>query len=128
MLTIAPQMLTGQIKSIDDIPKDDARRHFPRFFPENFDINLQLVKQVEQLAQKKGCTPAQLAISWTKSLSKRPGMPVIIPIPGATTAERVNENSKAVELSIAELDEIDTTLAGFEVQGARYPPYIPMDT
>lgn len=121
-------MLTGQIKSLDDLPEDSMLRHFPRFLPENFDINLQLVRQVEQLAQKKGCTPAQLAISWTISLSQRPGMPVIVPIPGATTTERVRENSKVVRLSLAELDEIDATLAKFEVKGRRYPEHTPMET
>ncbi len=118
-------MLTGQIKSPDDLPKDDFRRHFPRFQPENFAINLQLVKQVEKLAAKKGCTPAQLAINWVRCLSRRPGMPTIIPIPGATTAARVDENSVEVDLSADEMDEIETTLAKFEIKGARYPAHIP---
>ena len=103
-------------------------RHFPRFQPENFDINIKLVDQVEALAKKKGCTPAQLAIGWTRSLSKRPGMPVIIPIPGATTAARVQENSVVIDLTEEELNEIDATLAKFEVSGARYPDHIPMET
>ncbi len=121
-------MLTGAIKSIDDIPEDSHLRHFPRFQPDTFDINLQLVKQVEELARKKGCTPAQLAISWTIALSRRPGMPVIIPIPGATTAARVKENSRRVELTDEEMAEIDATLAKFEVKGNRYPDFIPSDT
>jgi pyridoxine 4-dehydrogenase len=114
-------MLTGQVKSIDDIPEGDMRRHFPRFQPGAFEINLQLVKQVESLAAKKGVTPAQLAISWCRALSRRPGMPTIIPIPGATTAERVQENTKLVELTDGEMAEIDATMAKFEVQGGRYP-------
>ena len=120
--------MTGQIRSPDDLPEGDFRRFFPRFQPGAFDINLQLVNQVEQLAKKKGCTPAQLAIGWTRSLSKRPGMPVIIPIPGATTAERVDENSKIVDLTLEELDEIDATLAKFEIKGDRYPSTIPTNT
>jgi pyridoxine 4-dehydrogenase len=104
------------------------RRRFPRFYPENFKINLQLVKQVEELAQKKGCTPAQLAIGWIRTLSKRPGMPVIIPIPGATTVERVDENSKIVELSEGEMGEIDAILDGFQVRGARYPHGMAVET
>lgn len=119
-------MLTGQIKSISDVP--EQLRRWPRFQPENFDVNLQLVAQVEELARKKGCTPAQLAINWTKALSRRPGMPVIIPIPGATTAERVRENAKEVELSDEEMQEIDATLAKFEVKGTRYPSSIPTET
>ncbi len=87
-----------------------------------------MVEQVEALAKKKGCTPAQLAIGWTRSLSKRPGMPVIIPIPGATTAERVQENSTIVDLTEEELNEIDATLAKFEVKGGRYPDGHPTET
>ncbi|KAK0731286.1 NADP-dependent oxidoreductase domain-containing protein [Lasiosphaeris hirsuta] len=120
-------ILTGAFKSVEDL----AGTHFkdwPRFSPENFEINLQLVKQVETLAQKKGCTPAQLAISWTRNLSKRPGMPTIIPIPGATTVARVNENAIYVDLSEEEMSEIDATLAKFEVKGDRYPASIPMNT
>lgn len=119
-------MLTGQIKTIDDIPSH--LRAFPRFQPENFKVNLELVKQVEELARKKGCTPAQLAISWTRSLSKRPGLPEIIPIPGATTAARVNENAEFFELSLEELEEIDATLARFDIRGARYPAHVPVNT
>ena len=80
---------------------------------------------VVDLAKKKGCTPAQLAINWVKAQAKRPGMPVIIPIPGGTTAERVNENSVEIDLTDAELKEIDEMLAKFEVQGGRYPAHIP---
>lgn len=120
-------MLTGQFKSASDIPEDSMLKHHPRFHPENFDINIKLVKQVEELAAKKGCTAAQLAVSWTIALSKRPGMPLIIPIPGATTEERVTENSKIVELTTAELDEIDATLAKFEVRGGRYPKGAPIE-
>lgn len=102
-------------------------RHFPRFQPENFDINLELVRQVEKLAEKKGCTAAQLAINWVRCLSKRPGMPTIIPIPCATTAGRVNENAKIIDLTEEEMKEIDATLSKFEVQGARYPSQVPME-
>ncbi|KAK6213963.1 aldo/keto reductase [Colletotrichum tabaci] len=121
-------MLTGQVKTLDDIPHDDMRRHMPRFQPDTFGINIKLVEQVETLARKKGVTPAQLAIGWTVALSRRPGIPVIIPIPGATTADRVNENAKLVELTDEEMAEIDATLAKFEVVGGRYPEGAPVNT
>ncbi|KAK2027109.1 aldo/keto reductase [Colletotrichum zoysiae] len=121
-------MLTGQLKTLDDIPQGDMRRHMPRFQPDTFGINIKLVEQVEELARKKGVTPAQLAIGWTMALSRRPGMPEIIPIPGATTAERVNENAKLVELTDEEMGEIDATLAKFEVVGGRYPDGAPVNT
>ncbi|RDW61127.1 aldo/keto reductase family protein [Aspergillus mulundensis] len=121
-------LLTGQIKTLDDIPQDSMLRHYPRFQPDTFGINIQLVHKVEELAAKKGCTPAQFAINWVRSLSRKPGMPTIIPIPGATTVERVEENSKVVELTDAEMDEIDAILARFETAGERYPAGIPTHT
>jgi len=122
------QMLTGEIKTPADLPADDMRRKYPRFQPEAFEVNLQLVRQVQELAAKKGCTPAQLAINWCRALSRRPGMPTIIPIPGATTAARVNENAKAIDLTDDEMAEIDATLAKFEVAGGRYPTGAPVNT
>ncbi|KAK3953179.1 Aldo/keto reductase [Pseudoneurospora amorphoporcata] len=121
-------ILTGQVKSRDDLSKFPMLLHFPRFSEENFDINLQLVHQVEEMAKKKGCTPVQLAISWTRCLSRRPGMPETIPIPGATTVEKVNENAVFVELTDQEMDDIDATLAKFDVKGARYPDWVPVNT
>jgi pyridoxine 4-dehydrogenase len=121
-------MLTGAIKSIDDIPENDMRRRMPRFQPENFDTNLKLVTQVQELAKKKGVTPSQLAIAWVRWLSGRPGMPVIIPIPGASSPERVEENSKHVTLTDAEAEEINETLAKFEIVGTRYPAGMPVNT
>lgn len=121
-------MLTGQIKSLADIPANDMRHHLPRFHPDNFDINLELARQLEALAAKKGCTPAQLAIGWVLAVARRPGMPEIIPIPGATTAERVRENSKVVEVSDAEMADIDAVLAKFTVVGGRYPDGAPVNT
>jgi len=121
-------ILTGQIKSIDDLPVGDFRRNYPRFQPDTFPINLQLVEQIEALAKKKGCTPSQLAIGWCIAMGRRPGMPIIIPIPGATTEERVRENSVVVDLSDEEMAEIDETLAKFKVVGGRYPPNAPVYT
>ncbi|KAJ4162929.1 hypothetical protein NW754_014350 [Fusarium falciforme] len=121
-------LLTGQIKSIDDIPESDGRRHLPRFQPGNFEINLQLVKQVEDMAAKRNCTPAQLALGWVSSLQRRPGMPAIIPIPGGTTVPKVSENSKQTDLTDEEMDALDATLSRFTVAGGRYPDGMPMDT
>lgn len=122
-------MLTGQIRKYEDLPEDDLRRHFPRFSPENFDHNITLVHKVEELATKRGITPGQFALAWVRTLAKRPGMPVIIPIPGVTTAERVEENSKLIEdLSDEEMATVDGILDKMEVKGARYPTHVPVDT
>ncbi|KAK9335930.1 NADP-dependent oxidoreductase domain-containing protein [Lipomyces starkeyi] len=116
-------MLTGQFKKFEDLPKDSLLLHFnfPRFRPGNFEINVQLVEKVEEIAEKKGCTPAQLAISWTRAPSRRPGMPTIVPIPGATTVARVEENSKLIDITDEELTQIDAILAKFTPAGERYP-------
>jgi pyridoxine 4-dehydrogenase len=113
-------MLTGQIKSYNDLPEGDFRKMLPRFQPDFFENNMKLVKQLEAIAKKKNCTPAQLALNWVVSIAKKPGMPEIIPIPGATTAEHVKENSVEIELTAEELAEIDEILATCEVIGDRY--------
>lgn len=120
-------LLAGQIKTLDDIPADSMLRHFPRFQPDTFDINIKLLKHVEAIAQKKGCKPSQVAINWTIAQAKKIGVPVI-PIPGATTAERVDENAKVLELTNEELSEIEKILKTIEIVGARYPPFVPADT
>ena len=121
-------MLTGQFKSPNDLPQADHRRLFPRFQPENFYINLELVEKVKGLAARKGCTPSQLALGWCVALSRRPGMPVIVPIPGATMKERVRENAAVVELSDWEMAEIEEILGKFKVAGGRWPAGLPVNT
>ena len=113
-------ILSGQIKSIADIPEDDFRRTIPRFSEENFPKNLELVTKLEKIAESKGVTPAQLAISWVRQLSLKNGNPVIIPIPGATTEARIFENVKEVEFSEKDIAEVDAILASFTVEGGRY--------
>lgn len=112
--------MTGQITKPEDIPEGDFRRTLPRFQEANFGTNLELVRELEKLAMNTGCTPAQLAISWVRGLSNRDGNPEIIPIPGSSTVQRVNENAKYVPLTKEVLAEIDSILQSFEVVGARY--------
>lgn len=73
------------------------------------------------MAEKKGCTNAQIAIGWVVAISKAEGMPRIVPIPGATTAERVRENAKAAELTEQDIEEINGILSQCVVKGERYP-------
>lgn len=115
-------MFTGQFKSFEDIQQGDIRRRLPRFQPENFETNMKLVNAIEMMAEKNRCTSAQLALAWVRSLSKREGIPKIIPIPGATTAERVKENAVEVDLTEEEMRDIDTILASYKVVGDRYHP------
>ena len=117
-------MLTGHIKRPEDIPDDDFRRQFPRFFPENFARNMELVDQLHAIARNKGCKSAQLALAWVKQLGQEKDMPTIIPLPGATDAARVVENMQPVSLSPSELLEINTVLRSFNVSGQRYPDFL----
>ena len=112
--------LTGQVRSINDIPENDMRRTMPRFQPENFDTNLKLVEELEKLAKKKGCTPGQIGLAWVRAQSNKSGMPTFIPIPGATTAERIKENMVEVELNDEDLKEIDRIQSSIRVVGGRY--------
>ena len=113
-------MLTGQIKSFDDLLEKDVRKILPRYQPGNFEKNLELVRLLEGIARRRGCTSAQLALGWLVGLGKRERMPVIIPIPGSTDVARIKENAAAVEFSEQEMKEVDEILASFEVAGDRY--------
>ncbi|PWY68089.1 Aldo/keto reductase [Aspergillus sclerotioniger CBS 115572] len=115
-------MLTGTIKSTADFAENDHRRFFPRFHPDNLSKNRLLVIELEKLAVSKGCTAAQLALSWVKAQSKKPGMPFFVPIAGARSEARVVENVKDVDLTDHDLKEIDAILDKFPVTGERFPP------
>src|SRR5262249_47480048 len=98
-----------------DLAADDWRRNNPRFQGENFERNLRLVGAVEELAQRKGCTPAQLALAWLLSRSED-----VVPIPGSTRVERVEENAAAVGVALTP-DELETPdRLGPTVDGERY--------
>jgi len=107
--------LTGRYRSIDDLAPDDWRRKNPRFQGENFQKNLDLVAKVEQLARAQGCTPAQLALAWLLSRGE-----FVIPIPGSTRIERVEENAGAtrVQLTAADVQALDALAP--TVAGERY--------
>ncbi|KAL2123217.1 hypothetical protein VTJ04DRAFT_3672 [Mycothermus thermophilus] len=113
-------MLTGRFKSPDDLPEGDFRRYLPRFQPDVFEVNLRLAREVERLARRKGYTPAQVAIGWVLALSRRPGMPRIIPIPGATSPERVRENAVEVQLDEEDLVELERISKELAPVGTRY--------
>lgn len=91
--------LTGQIKSFEDLPEDDYRRHYPRFQGENFIRNLEVVSLIGQMAEEKGCAPAQLALAWLLAQGEQ-----IVPIPGTKRLERVQENLGALEVTLTAED------------------------
>ena len=82
--------MTGQFKKFEDLPADDYRRTSPRFQGENFQKNLDLVKQVEEIAKEKNCKPSQLALAWVLARGKD-----IVPIPGTKRRTYLEENVAA---------------------------------
>ncbi|PTB63312.1 Aldo/keto reductase [Trichoderma citrinoviride] len=121
-------LLTGQYKTLNDVKKLGTVSSFPRFQPAQLEHNLRLVEQVEQVAREKGCTPGQIAINWVLSLNSDPNLPLVIPIPGSSTVQRVEENSKLVEITKEELDKLNGLVHSFEAAGERYPQHIPVNT
>jgi pyridoxine 4-dehydrogenase len=113
-------IFTGSIKSLADM-SGIPHEHFPRFQDENLKKNLELVKELDSLAKVKKCTTPQLALSWIKAKSKQPGMPVIQPIAGARSEERVIDNCKEFPLTEKDMEDIDDILKRFPVAGGRFP-------
>ena len=109
--------LTGQIRRIEDLAEGDYRRSSPRFQGENFQKNLDLVQEIEAMAQEKGCMPSQLALAWLLAQGED-----IVPIPGTKKRSRLEENVGALDLRITaeDLARIDSILPSGAAAGARY--------
>jgi len=110
--------LTGKMDAGTIFDAKDFRSGLPRFTPAALKANQALVDLLARMAAKKQATPAQIALAWL--LAQKPW---IVPIPGTTKLTRLEENlrSASIELSAADLDEIDSAAARIAVQGARYP-------
>lgn len=113
--------LSGALKSIDDLEPDDWRRTNPRFQGENFAKNLDLVEKVNEIAAKKGCTPAQLALAWVLAQGD-----FIVPIPGTKRVKRLEENAGAVDIELTgeDLEAIDKVFPVNAAAGERYPEHM----
>jgi aryl-alcohol dehydrogenase-like predicted oxidoreductase len=111
--------LTGAITSSAQLGEGDFRRSSPRFSAEAIDKNLAFVDLLKRVAAEKGVTPAQIALAWL--LAQRP---YVVPIPGTTKLHRLEENIGAarVQLSDADLREIDEGAAQITPEGERYAP------
>jgi len=110
--------LAGTMTENTQFGKDDNRGSFPRFTPEARKANRPLVDLLQAFAARKKASSAQIALAWL--LAQKPW---IVPIPGTTKLERVEENigATAIELSSDDLREIDSATARIPVQGDRYP-------
>jgi aryl-alcohol dehydrogenase-like predicted oxidoreductase len=110
--------LTGKIDSSATFDSTDFRSTLPRFTPEALKANQALVELIGEIGRQKNATPAQIALAWV--LAQKPW---IVPIPGTTKLNRLDENigALAVDLSPADLRAIDDAASKIEIQGDRYP-------
>jgi aryl-alcohol dehydrogenase-like predicted oxidoreductase len=110
--------LTGKIDENTKLDSADFRSTVPRFSEENRKANQALVDLLGRFAEEKGATPAQIALAWL--LAQKPW---IVPIPGTTKLNRVEENLGAlhIELTPGDLQEMEEAASKINIQGARYP-------
>ncbi|MBY5735984.1 aldo/keto reductase [Rhizobium leguminosarum] len=110
--------LTGKIDENTKFDPSDFRNSVPRFSPEARKANFSLVDLIKRIGDRKGATPAQIALSWL--LAQKPW---IVPIPGTTKQHRLEENLGAIDVDLLadDLAEIDAALSEIEVQGERLP-------
>jgi len=113
--------LTGQFKRFEDFAPDDYRRFSPRFQGDNFKKNLDLVARVEEIANQKGCTPAQLALAWVLAQGED-----IVPIPGTKRRKYLEEDAGAldVQLTPEDLRRIEEVAPRGAAAGERYPEHM----
>jgi aryl-alcohol dehydrogenase-like predicted oxidoreductase len=113
--------LTGAIKEDAKFDSTDFRSKLPRFAPDALRANQALIDRLGSIAKDKKTTPAQIALAWL--LAQKPW---IVPIPGTTKLNRLEENIGAVAVALTpnDLREIESAAAGIPVEGARYPEAI----
>jgi aryl-alcohol dehydrogenase-like predicted oxidoreductase len=110
--------LAGNFRSLQDLPANDARRNQPRFHDEHVAHNLRIAEGVRALAQRKGCTAAQLALAWVLAQGGD-----ILPIPGMKSRAHLTDNLGALDVTLSrtELDGLRALVDGIGVRGERYP-------
>ena len=110
--------LTGAMNEATTFDSSDFRSTLPRFTQEALKANQALIKLLGSIAERKKATPAQIALAWL--LAQKPW---IVPIPGTTKLNRLEENigAAAIELMPVDLREIDSAASKIKVEGARYP-------
>jgi aryl-alcohol dehydrogenase-like predicted oxidoreductase len=109
--------LSGKIRTNSEFKEGDFRKNLPRFIGDNFALNLRIVDVVEELARKKGCAPAQLALAWVLAQSQ-----IIVPIPGSRSVGHLKENVGAIEIELtsAEIQQLNALIPQGMAKGDRY--------
>lgn len=108
--------LTGQLKAFEDLPQTDYRRMSPRFQGENFQKNLDLVKEVEKIAEEVGAKASQVALAWLLAKGEQ-----IVPIPGTKREEYLLENIGALNVALNQEQINRLNQLSRLVYGDRYP-------
>ncbi len=113
--------LTGKMNETTTFDSTDFRNRLPRFTPEARKANLALVHLLYDIAKRKNATPAQIALAWLLAQKSW-----IVPIPGTTKLKRLEENigAASIELTSADLREVENAASQINVQGARYPEHL----
>ncbi|PYL27035.1 MAG: aldo/keto reductase [Verrucomicrobia bacterium] len=113
--------LTGKMNDDTTFDSSDFRTKLPRFTPEARKANQALVHLLSDIAKRKKATPAQIALAWLRAQKRW-----IVPIPGTTKLQRLEENIGAAEIELTQEDlrEIETAASKIKVQGARYPEHL----
>jgi aryl-alcohol dehydrogenase-like predicted oxidoreductase len=111
--------LGGKIRDTGSLAADDQRRMFPRYGEENLARNLRLVRALEEIGERRGSTPAQVALAWLLGRG-----PDVIPIPGTKRRSYLEENARAVEVDLTadDLARLEAVFAPGAAAGERYPP------
>ena len=113
--------LTGKMNDDTTFDSSDFRTKLPRFTPEARKANQALVHLLSDIAKRKKATPAQIALAWLRAQKRW-----IVPIPGTTKLQRLEENIGAAEIELTQEDlrEIETAASKIKVRGARYPEHL----
>ena len=116
--------LTGRFASQADIPAGDWRDGAPRFSGDNLAHNLQILAGVRELAERKGCTPAQVALAWVMAQGRD-----VVPIPGTKRQRYLDENLATVDVELTgdDLEHLDRVAPPGVTAGDRYPDMSPLN-
>ena len=114
---LARAFLTGKLRDITTLAEKDLRRNMPRFESQNYAQNLQLLAQIEEIAEQENCTLAQLALAWVLGQGEH-----VVAIPGTTNLQHLAENFSATEITLspAAMAQLDKVINQKTVVGSRY--------
>ena len=110
--------LTDAIKKFEDLPENDYRRNAPRFAPQNFERNARLRCNLEEMAARRNCTPAQLSLAWVLARGEE-----IVPIPGTKRIPYLEQNAAAARIALTaeEIEQLNAAFPPGAAAGDRYP-------